>query len=221
MSRQSLQLNDHVYDYLLSTSLHEHDLLKELRDETARLPMARMQIAPEQGQFFSFLIKALNVEKAIEIGVYTGYSSLAIAMAMPDQGKLIACDIVPETSRIAQRYWDKAGVSNKVDLHIAPALDTLDKLIDKGLNGHFDFAFIDAHKPEYIDYYECLLQLIRDGGVIAIDNVLWSGDVADPEKQDEDTVAIREFNQHIYHDTRVFISMIPVADGITLAIKNR
>lgn len=220
MSRQSLQLDDQVYDYLLSNSLHESQLLKELREETAKHPMARMQIAPEQGQFFSFLIKALNVKKAIEIGVFTGYSSLSIAMAMPKDGKLIACDIDPEIAKIAVQYWNKAEVANKIELRIGPAIKTLDSLLDDNKENSFDFSFIDAHKAEYIDYYERLLKLTRPGGIIAIDNVLWSGNVAKLDKQDEDTVAIRDFNQYVYKDNRVFISMIPVADGITLAIKN-
>lgn len=220
MSRQSLQLNDQVYDYLLSISLREPELLTKLREETAAHPMSNMQIAPEQGQFFSFLVKALKVQKAIEVGVFTGYSSLSIALAMPKNGKLVACDIDAEVTKKAEKYWQLADVHKKIDLQIGPAIETLDMLITQGQSEQFDFAFIDAHKPEYIDYYERLLKLIRPGGVIVIDNVLWSGDVADLEKKDENTVAVREFNQHVYNDDRVFISMIPVADGLTLAFKN-
>lgn len=219
MSRKSMQLNDAVYNYLLSVSLRESKILEECREETAKLPMARMQIAPEQGQFISFLISLLNVQKALEIGVYTGYSSLCIATALPDDGHLDACDSDPEITAIAKTYWDKAGVSEKISLHIAPAIATLDLLLERDQAATYDFAFIDAHKPEYIDYYERTLQLIRKGGVILIDNVLWSGHPADDAMQDEDTIAIRQFNEHLQSDERVMISMLPVADGITLALK--
>ena len=219
MTRQSLQLDDAVYNYLLSVSLRESQILKECRSETAKLPLARMQIAPEQGQFISFLITLLNVNKALEIGVYTGYSSLCIAKALPDNGHLDACDIDPEITAIAKSYWHKAGLAKKISLHIGPAISTLDKLIESNQSDTYDFAFIDAHKPEYIEYYERALQLTRKGGVILIDNVLWSGYPANIERQDEDTVAIRQFNEHLQSDERVMISMLPVADGITLALK--
>jgi predicted O-methyltransferase YrrM len=220
MSRKSIQLDEQVYNYLLSVSLRESQILLECREETAKLPMARMQIAPEQGQFISFLIKSLHIKKALEIGVYTGYSSLSIATALPDDGFLDACDIDPEITAIAKKYWDKANVAEKISLHIGPAIETLDKLIEENQSESYDFAFIDAHKPEYIDYYERTLKLIRSGGVILIDNVLWSGSPADNAIQDEDTVAIRKFNEHLLKDERVLISMLPVADGITLALKN-
>lgn len=219
MSRKSIQLDDQVYNYLLSVSLREPQILKECREETAKHPLANMQIAPEQGQFISFLIKSLHVKKAIEVGVFTGYSSLSIAMALPEDGHLDACDIDPEMTAIAQKYWDKANVAEKIKLRIGPAIETLDELIEANQIDSYDFAFIDAHKPEYIDYYERLLRLIKPGGVILVDNVLWSGNPADNEKQDEDTVAIRQFNIHLLNDERVFISMLPVADGITLALK--
>ncbi len=219
MSRQSLQVNNQIYNYLLSVSLREPDVLKELRQETNKLPSANMQIAPEQGQFFAFLIKILQVKSAIEIGVFTGYSSLSIALALPEDGELIACDIDAETTKIAQRYWEKAGVQHKIKLRIAPAIETLDLLINNGHTDSYDFAFIDAHKPEYIDYYERTLRLIKPGGVIVIDNVLWSGLPANLEIQDEDTVAIRNFNQHLHNDERIFISMLPVGDGLTLAVR--
>lgn len=220
MSRQSLQLDDQLYNYLLSISLREPDLFEQLREETAKHPMARMQIAPEQGQFIVFLLKALQVKSAIEVGVFTGYSSLCIATALPEDGKLVACDISTEYTDIARRYWDKARVTEKVDLRIGPAIETLDAMIDDGQSGQFDFAFIDAHKPEYIEYYERCLVLLRQHGVIMIDNVLWNGNPVNPAKQDEDTVAIRGFNEHIHNDDRVFISTLPVGDGITLALKN-
>jgi caffeoyl-CoA O-methyltransferase len=220
MSRKSIQLDEQVYRYLLSVSLREAEILKECREETAKHPMARMQIAPEQGQFISFLITLLHVKKALEIGVYTGYSSLAIALALPDDGHLDACDIDPEITTIAKRYWSKANVAEKISLHIAPAIKTLDRLIEDKQNETYDFAFIDAHKPEYIDYYERVLQLIRPGGLIMVDNVLWSGNPADETIQDEDTVAIRLLNEHLHADDRIMLSMLPVADGITLAFKH-
>ena len=219
MSRKTLEINNQVYDYMMSVSLRESPILNELRQETAKHPLSNMQIAPEQGQFFSLLIKALRVVNAIEIGVFTGYSSLAIALALPENGKLIACDTNEETTKVAQEYWRKANVEHKVDLHIGPAIDTLDKLLLNAQANSFDFGFIDAHKPEYIEYYERLLKLIRPGGIIAIDNVLWSGHVANRDIQDEDTIAIREFNQHLHDDDRVDISLLPIADGITLALK--
>ena len=214
-----MQLDEQVYNYLLSVSLRESQILQECRTETAKHPMARMQIAPEQGQFISFLIKSLNVKNALEIGVFTGYSSLTIAMSLPQDGHLDACDSDPEVTAIAKKYWNKANVAEKINLHVGPALETLDTLLEENKNNTYDFAFIDAHKPEYIDYYERALQLIRPGGVIMVDNVLWSGNVADKCIQDEDTVAIRLFNEHVKNDDRVMISMLPVADGITLALK--
>ncbi len=215
-----MQLDDQVYNYLLSVSLREAQILQECRAETAKHPMVRMQIAPEQGQFISFLIKILHVKKALEIGVFTGYSSLCIAMSLPDDGHLDACDNDPEVTAIAKKYWNKANVAEKINLHIEPAIETLDKLLEENKNDTYDFAFIDAHKPEYIDYYERALRLIRSGGLILVDNVLWSGNPTDENIQDEDTVAIRDFNEHVKNDNRVMISMLPVADGITLVMKN-
>jgi len=215
-----MQLDEQVYNYLLSVSLREPEILQECRAETANHPMARMQIAPEQGQFISFLVKLLHVKKALEIGVFTGYSSLSIAMSLPEGGHLDACDTDSDVTAIAQKYWDKAKVTDKINLHIGPAIKTLDRLLEESNKNTYDFAFIDAHKPEYIDYYEKTLQLIRPGGIILVDNVLWSGNVADKAKQDEDTIAIRKFNEHVKNDDRVMISMLPVADGITLAMKS-
>jgi len=220
MSRKSIQLDEQVYNYLLSVSLRESKILQECRAETAKHPMARMQIAPEQGQFISFLIKLLHVKNALEIGVFTGYSSLVIAMSLPVDGHLDACDSDPEVTAIAKKYWSRANVAEKIDLHIGQAIETLDKLIEENKSESYDFVFIDAHKPEYIDYYERALQLIRPGGVILVDNVLWSGNPADESIQDDDTVGIRKFNEHVKNDNRVLISMLPVADGITLVMKN-
>ena len=215
-----MQLDEQVYNYLLSVSLREAQILQECRAETAKHPMARMQIAPEQGQFISFLIKLLHVKKALEIGVFTGYSSLSIAMSLPEDGHLDACDSDAEATKIAKRYWNKANVAEKINLHIGPAIETLDRLLEENHNDTYDFAFIDAHKPECIDYYERALQLISPGGIILVDNVLWPGNVADENIQDEDTVAIRNFNEHVKNNDRIMISMLPLADGITLAMKN-
>lgn len=219
MSRKSLNLNNAVYDYMLSVSLDEPDIMRRCRKQTATHPMARMQIAPEQGQFFRFLVHSLGVRNAIEIGVFTGYSSLAIALSLPDNGKLLACDNDSEVTNIARQYWVEAGVEHKIDLRLAPALQTLDELLSNADQHRFDFAFIDAHKPQYIDYYEKLLPLMRSGGVLAIDNVLWNGNPADPGCTDEDTDGIRRFNEHIRQDSRVQLCLLPIADGITLAYK--
>jgi caffeoyl-CoA O-methyltransferase len=219
MSRKTINLNDTLYDYLLSVSLREPPALRELRAETARHPMSNMQIAPEQGQFMYLLVKLMRAKKTIEIGVFTGYSALWTALALPEDGQLIGCDINEEYAAIARRYWEKAGVAGRIDLRLAPALDTLDALLADGAAGSLDFAFIDAVKEEYPDYYEKVLKLLRPGGLIAIDNVLWEGRPADPEETDSSTRAIREFNSKLHKDKRVDISLLPVADGLTLALK--
>jgi predicted O-methyltransferase YrrM len=181
--------------------------------------MAIMQIAPEQGQFMALLVKLIRAKKCLEIGVFTGYSSLAVALALPEDGQLIACDISEEYTTIAQKYWQKAGINHKIKLHIAPALETLDQLILAGETNSFDFVFIDADKSNYKNYYEKSLQLVRSGGLIVIDNVLWSGKVADPEIQDNRTNKIRQFNQELHQDKRISLSLVPIADGLTLALK--
>lgn len=219
MSNQTLGFNDQLHQYLLSISVHEAEILTQLRQETAQLPMSQMQIAPEQGQFMSFLIKLIGVKKALEIGVFTGYSSLITAMALPEDGKLIACDLDEKYTAIARQYWQKAGVDHKITLHLAPALETLDQLLAQGEAETFDFIFIDADKRNYPNYYEKSLKLLKKGGLIAVDNVLWSGKVADRDIQDKQTQAIRDFNNQIYQDDRVIITLIPIADGLTLAIK--
>lgn len=219
MTKKTIGIEATLYDYLLSVSLREAEVLKQLRQETANLPNAIMQIAPEQGQFMSLLVQLIGAKKTLDIGVFTGYSSLAIALALPDDGRVVACDISEEYTSIARRYWQKAEVADKIDLKIAPALDTLDALIAKGQGNTFDFAFIDADKANYYNYYERSLQLIRPGGLIAVDNVLWSGQVADSSVQDNRTNKIREFNQKLYQDERINISLVPIADGLTLAVK--
>ncbi|WP_026734494.1 class I SAM-dependent methyltransferase [Fischerella sp. PCC 9605] len=220
MANKTLGLEKHLYDYLLSVSLREPEVLSKLRQETAQHPMAAMQIAPEQGQFMALLVKLIGAKKTLDIGVFTGYSSLVVALALPPDGKVIACDVDEEPTSIARRYWQQAGVANKIDLHIAPALETLEKLLAAGEAETFDFAFIDADKSNYDNYYELALQLVRRGGLIAIDNVLWSGQVADPQVQDNRTKKIRALNQKLHQDQRVTISMLPIADGLTLAMKN-
>jgi predicted O-methyltransferase YrrM len=219
MTNQTLGLDDRLYDYLKSVSLHEPDILAQLRQETAQHPMGRMQIAPEQGQFMALLVKLMGAKKALEVGVFTGYSSLVVALALPEDGKLVACDVSHEYTTIARRYWQDAGVADKIDLHIAPALETLDRLLENGEAETFDLAFIDADKSNYSNYYERSLALVRPGGLIAIDNVLWSGRVADSQVQDKQTQAIRAFNQALHADDRILLSLVPIADGLTLAVK--
>jgi predicted O-methyltransferase YrrM len=220
MSKQTLGLEQSLYDYLLSVSLREADILTQLRQETAQMPRSIMQISPEQGQFMALLIKLIGAKKTLEIGVFTGYSSLVVALALPADGKIVACDVSEEFTSIARRYWQEAGVADKIDLHIAPALETLDNLLTTGETGTFDFAFIDADKGNYDNYYERCLELIRPGGLIAIDNVLWSGKVADTEIQDNQTNKIRALNRKLHEDSRITLSLVPIADGLTLAMKN-
>lgn len=219
MTNKSIGIDLPLYEYLLSVSSREPELLKELREETAKHPLSRMQIAPEQGQFMALLITLIQAKKILEVGVFTGYSSLSLALALPDDGQLIACDVNEEYTNMARRYWQRAGVTNKIDLKLAPALETLEELVKTGQENSFDFMFIDADKKNYINYYEYGLKLVRVGGLIAIDNVLWSGRVIDQENQDHNTQAIREFNQKIHQDSRIHLSLVPIADGLTLAIK--
>lgn len=219
MTKKTLGLDNQLYDYFLSVSVRQPDILRRLREETANHPNATMQISPEQGQFMALLVQLMGAKKTLEIGVFTGYSSLAVALALPPDGKIIACDVSEEYTNVARRYWQEAGVAEKIDLRIAPALDTLDLLLTSGEEESFDFAFIDADKGNYQEYYERCLKLIRPGGLIAIDNVLWSGRVADSQVQDQSTQAIRKFNEKLFQDERVTISMVPIADGLTLALK--
>jgi predicted O-methyltransferase YrrM len=219
MPKQSIGLDDQLYNYLLSVSLREPEILLKLRQETASHPRSTMQISPEQGQFMSLLVQLMGAKKTLEVGVFTGYSSLSVALALPDDGKIIAADVSEEFTAIARRYWQEAGVAHKIDLRLAPGLETLDELLTTGQGGTFDFAFIDADKENYDGYYERSLQLVRPGGLIAIDNVLWSGEVANPQNQDESTQSIRALNEKLHHDERVKLSLVPIADGLTLAIK--
>ncbi|MFO1055355.1 MAG: class I SAM-dependent methyltransferase [Dongiaceae bacterium] len=219
MANRTITLSDRLHDYYQRVSLREPDVLRALREETATLPLAVMQISPEQGQLMRLLIELTGTRRAIEVGTYTGYSALCVALAMGPEGRLIACDINPETTAVAQRYWRRAGVADRIDLRLAPALATLDQLLQAGGAGQFDFGFIDANKEDYDGYYERLLTLLRPGGLVAIDNVLWGGDVADPTKTDAETTAIRALNDKVHGDARVEISMIPIGDGLTLARK--
>ena len=219
MIKKTLGLDDQLYDYLLSASLREPEVLRQLRQETAHHSQALMQIAPEQGQLMALLVQILGATKTLEVGVFTGYSSLCVALALPPTGKIIACDVSEEYTAIARRYWQTAGVVDKIDLRLAPALETLEQLLADGQAETFDFAFIDADKENYDGYYERSLQLVRPGGLIAIDNVLWSGKVADPQVQDNRTLTIRAFNHKLHNDERVTLSLVPIADGLTLALK--
>ena len=217
MSNRTLPLNDRLYDYLLAKSLREPAALAALRAETASHPRVNMQIAPEQGQFMQMLVRLIGAQRTIEVGVFTGYSSLAVALALPDDGRVLACDISEEYTAIARRHWQLAGVTHKVELVLAPALGTLDARLAAGEADSYDFAFIDADKGGYLAYYERLLRLIRPGGLIAVDNTLWSGAVADPCDREADTLALREFNDHLLADQRIDLSLVPIGDGLTLA----
>lgn len=219
MTKTTNTLDDRLYKYLCEVSLQEPQILQELRQETATHPQSGMQISPEQGQFMALLVQLMGAKKIIEIGVFTGYSSLAVALALPGDGEIIACDISEEYTKIAHRYWEKAGVLSKINLNLRPALETLEELLNQGKAETFDFAFIDADKNNYINYYEKVLSLLRPGGLVAIDNVLWYGKVADPENQENLTISIRKFNDYLSQDPRVSISLVPIADGLTLALK--
>ncbi len=219
VSKRTIKLDQPLYDYLLEISLREAPILKALREETAADPMHNMQIAPEQGQFMALLAKLIDARRYIEVGVFTGYSSLAVGLALPADGEIIACDVSEEWTSIAKRYWRQAGLEERIHLHLAPANETLQTLLDEGQGERFDFAFIDADKEGYATYYELLLRLIRPGGLIAVDNVLWGGAVIDPDKNDADTEAIRKFNRSLLGDARVDISLVPIGDGLTLARK--
>ncbi|MCF7796393.1 MAG: class I SAM-dependent methyltransferase [Lentisphaeria bacterium] len=220
MSNQTISMTERLYEYLCDVSLREPEILKELRDVTAHMENANMQIAPEQGQFMALLVKLMKAHKTLEIGTFTGYSSLAVALALPALGEVVCCDVSEEYTAVAREFWEKAGVAEKMDLRIGPALETLDQMIaDKNQAGTFDFAFIDAEKTEYPEYYERVLTLLRPGGLIAIDNVLRGGRVADPGEDDTGTQVMRQFNEDLKNDSRIELSLVPIADGLTLAMK--
>lgn len=216
---EDLIVGPELSQYIKDVTLREPELLARLRGETADMPSSSCQISAEQGQFMGLLMHLMGARRTIEVGVYTGYSALSVALALPQDGRIIACDINKDWTSIARRYWREAGVDQKIDLRLAPALDTLDELIAQGQQGQFDFVFIDADKPNYWNYYERAVVLLRRGGLIAVDNVLWYGRVIDASFDDPDTKAIREFNQRVKGDDRVWLSMLPVRDGLTLACK--
>ena len=220
MSNEFLALTEQLYAYMLNNSLREPDVLRRLREETqATNPHAIMSISPVQGQFMMLLLKLINAAKTLEVGVFTGYSSLCTALAIPANGHVYACDVSEEWTSVARRYWADAGVADKITLKLAPANDTLDALLADGHAGTFDFAFIDADKSNYDGYYERALKLVRKGGLLVFDNMLWYGKVADENVMDADTVALRTLNAKLHQDDRVFTSLIGVGDGMNLAIK--
>ncbi len=219
MSNQSIALTPALYDYLLKVSLRESAVLRDLRARTAALPDSRMQIAPEQGQFMALLARLMGARRAIEVGVYTGYSALCVAAALPPEGYLVGCDLSAEYTAIAREYWRRAGVDARIDLRLAPASETLAELLVAEGEESFDFAFIDADKEGYAGYYEQCLRLLRPGGLIVVDNVLWSGRVLDGATADADTRAIQSFNLGLGDDDRVDLSLVPIGDGLTLARK--
>lgn len=214
MTAKTLQLSDALHAYLIQNSLRETKTQKSLRLRTQRMPNANMQIAPEQGQLLQLLVHLLGARRIVEIGTFTGYSALAMALALPSSGRIVCCDLSEEWTSIARRHWRKAGVDRKIELHLGPALETLRKL-----RGKFDLAFIDADKENYRNYYERCLKLVRKGGVIAIDNTLWYGRVIDRGDRTADTRAIRAFNRKLHRDRRVELSLVPIGDGLTLALK--
>jgi predicted O-methyltransferase YrrM len=211
---RSPELTGALYEYIVKTGTRETRVQRDLRAETQKLPMAGMQIGPDQGALLQVLVRILRARRCVEVGTFTGYSALCVALALPANGKIICCDVSEEWTSIGRRYWKKAGVDRKIELRLGPALETL-----KGLKGKFDFAFIDADKPNYWKYYERCLQLLRKGGLIAVDNTLWGGSVIDPADQSKSTVALREFNKRVAKDRRVDIALVPIGDGLTLAVK--
>lgn len=218
MSARTIQIDERLHAYLLASSLREPESLRTLRDETHALPQRNMQISPEQGQFMQLLVELMGAKRILEIGTFTGYSAMAMALAMPADGRVVTCDVSEAFTSVARRHWKAAGVDAKIDLRLAPALETLDALVTSAA-GTFDMAFIDADKANYGAYYDKVVQLLRPGGLCMVDNVLWDGRVADPLVQDVDTVAIRALNGKIHADARVTVSMVPIGDGLTLARK--
>jgi len=219
MSKTTLPLGPRLYQYLLSVSLRDTLIHRDLRSETDKLEFGVMQISPEQGQFMALLVSLLDAKRIIEVGTFTGYSTLMMAEALPEDGKIITCDIDRDWTDIARQYWEQSGLANRIDMQLAPALKTLQSLIDEDEAGCFDMAFIDADKANMLNYYELCLKLVRQGGLIMIDNVLWGGSVADESYQSEDTNTIRRFNSFVHQDERVDISLVPIGDGLTLARK--
>jgi len=216
---RNIQLTDALYQYILDHSVREPAVLRELHEETAPMKHAGMQIGPDQGQFMGLLAKLVGARRCIEIGVFTGYSSISVALALPPDGKIIACDVSEEWTAVARKYWEKAGVASKIELRLGAAVETLDGLLANGESGKFDFVFVDADKGNYLNYYERCLKLVRVDGLMLFDNTLWSGEVANPGNQKEDTVALRALNDALHRDDRVDVSLLAIGDGVTLARK--
>lgn len=219
MSRTTIQIDEALNDYLREISVRETEVMAELRERTASMEAANMQISAEQGALMTLLVELMGVERAIEIGTFTGYSALCIGRALPEDGELVCCDVDEEWTSIARDYWAREGLDDRIRLELRPALETLEALIDDGQRGDFDFAFVDADKEHYVDYYEGCMDLVRPGGLLAFDNVLWSGSVVDPEDDDPSTKAIRRLNDTVADDDRVTPSLVPIGDGLLLARK--
>jgi len=221
MANKTLNLNVKLYDYVLDVGLREPEVLRQLREATDQEEMSVMRSAPEQGQFMAMLLKLMGAKRVLEVGTYTGYGTLWMALSLPHDGEIVTCDVSEPWTAVARRFWEEAGVLDKVHLKLRPALETLDTMLATGEQGSFDFAFIDADKVNYDGYYEACLKLIRSGGLICVDNTLWGGSVIDSDKHDADTEAIRVFNEKLKDDDRIELSMLPIADGLTLALKRR
>lgn len=217
MANKTIGISDELAAYVVRVGTREPGVLARLREETAAIPEHRMQIAPEQGAFLALLVELTGARRCLEIGTFTGYSSTAVALALPEDGHLVCCDVSEEWTSVARRCWEEAGVAGKIDLRIAPATETLDRLLAAGEESTYDFAFVDADKTGYDGYYERLLRLVRPGGLIALDNTLWSGKVLDEEPDDEATRALQALNAKLYGDERITLCLLPVADGVTLA----
>jgi predicted O-methyltransferase YrrM len=216
MANKTMGLSDDIAAYVVEVGAREPEVLVRLREETASLPRHGMQVAPEEGAFLAFVAELVGARRCIEVGTFTGYSSTAVALALPEDGSLLCCDVSEEWTTVARRYWAEAGVAGKIDLRLGPAVETLDALLEAGGGSTYDFAFVDADKAGYDAYYERLLRLIRPGGLIALDNTLWHGQVLDADPQDEDTRAIQALNRKLAGDQRVSICLLPIADGVTL-----
>lgn len=219
MSKRTLSVTEDIHRYLVEHSVREPEVLARLRSVTGVMPDANMQIGPEQGQFMAMLVKLIGARRCLEVGVFTGYSSLAVALALPEEGRIVACDVNEKWTDIARQFWREAGVDNKIELKLQPASRTLEELIAANEAGTYDFAFIDADKTGYAGYYEQVLTLLRPGGLMTVDNTLWSGKVADDKEQDADTLALRAFNDKVHRDERVDVSLVPIGDGLTLVRK--
>lgn len=217
MANKTIGISDELAAYVVEVGTREPDVLARLREETAAIPQHGMQIAPEEGAFLAFLVELTGARRCVEIGTFTGYSSTAVALALPEDGRLVCCDVSEEWTSLARKYWNEAGVTGKIDLRVAPAAETLDQLLADGEEAAYDFAFVDADKAGYDGYYERLLRLVRPGGLIAFDNTLWGGEVLDQDAEDEDTRAIRALNAKLADDERITLCLLPVADGVTLA----